>query len=134
MLEQFIAPDYYELMKLLAATIDPAEFPQEGLKHFKLIEVAPGVFEPRLDSKVYLDDMVFMEEVSCQYKLFAFVCNRNGEITLGVKLPWLMGEFVWSEGKWMLLNYEDFGTRPETPAEMRFAISKDFENLKHFLS
>jgi hypothetical protein len=134
MLEQFIAPSAYELAQLLAETIDPAEFPQEGLQHFKFNTIRPGVFEPVLDPKIYHDDMEFMYEVPNYCLFYAFVCNRNGETTLGLRTPGLMAEYILTDGKWVLRDYEDFKTRPSTPAEIRFECSQDFEALKKFIS
>jgi len=134
MLEQFIAPSDYELAQLLAETIDPREFPQEGVQHFKFKTIRPGVFEPVLDAKIYHDDMEFMREVSGRCPHFAFVCNRNGETILGYSAPKMMAEFIRIDSKWILREYEDFKTRPQSPAEMRFEVSKDYEALKKFLS
>ena len=134
MLEQFIAPSDYELAQLLAETIDPAEFPREGLQHFKFKTIRPGVFEPVLDAKIYHDDMEFMREVSGCYPHFALVCNRNGETFLGYRGPKMMAEFVLTDNKWVLREFEDFRRPKKTPAQMRFEISGDLEALKKFLS
>lgn len=134
MLEQFIASNHYELLKLLGQRIDPAEYSPEGLTHIKLQDLGHGVYKAHLDPKVYHSDDLFMEEVSCCTPMFAFISYQNGEIILGYRAPKIFGEFVREGSEWVLREYEDFTLPPQTPAEIRFEISKDYEALKKILS
>jgi hypothetical protein len=134
MLEQFIAQDHYELMKIIAITVDPSFFSPVGTTHFKLKNLGNGVFVPVRDDKIYYCENEFMKEVSSISRFFAFVSFKVGEINLGFRAPKMFGKFVRVGDKWELREYEDFTRPKQTPAEMRFEISSDFQNLKKFLA
>jgi hypothetical protein len=134
MLEQFIAQDHYELMKVLGATVDPSVFPQTGMTHFKFKDHGNGIFTPIRHDKIYHCDNEFMKEVSSICRFFAFVSFKDGETILGFRAPKMFGEFIWVSDNWELREYEDFRRPKQTPAEIRFEISSDFEDLKKFLA
>jgi len=135
MVEQITAKDHYELIKLLGTVVDPAEFNHDlGWVHFKIKEVEPGVFQLKKEPQVYEDEWEFAYAATSEDLFYGFVFVDPFETTLGIRAPKMMGEFVWENHQWVLREMDDFAFPPQTPAEMRFEVSKDYENLKKFLS
>lgn len=135
MVEQIIAADHYELIQRLGEAVDPKEFNHElGWVHFKIKEVEPGVFHFKKDSRVFVDEWELAYAAASEGLFYGFVFVDSLETTLGVRAPLMMAEYVWENGRWGLREIDDFDIRERSVAEERFEISKDFEDLKKFLS
>lgn len=135
MVEQIIAADHYELIKILGVIIDPAEFVYDsGFTHFKIKEIEKGHFQLKRDFIVYHDEWKFAFAAASEGLFYGFVRRDQGETTLGIRAPRMMTEYIWQNGKWEIREIEDFDVRQQSAAMERFEIGQDLRDLKKALS
>lgn len=136
MLEQITAADHYELIKLLGCLVDPKEFSHDlGWVHFKIKEVAPGVFHFSKDERVFDgDEWEFAEAAASEGLFYGFVAVDPYETTLGIRAPKMVAEFVLEKNQWVLCEVDDFNLRQKSWVEIRFEVNNDWQNLQKALA